>query len=280
MRALRRPMTAWTTQLLAAEAAMYACRGDFKRKAKYAYEAARRRDILDQICGHMHPDMTGVYFKSVYIIRAINKREAYIGITYNVDWRYGIHVDRGTAAVKAILSQPHRLLVVAERRDPAEAVWIEGELIARFAAAGWALANQSGAGSVGRRAVKWTADLVGQEARRYSARSAFARGSEAAYRRAIRFGILDEVCRHMKPRHQEWTAALAVAEARKYATRTEFCCGNPYAWRVAVRLGVLEVACAHMPKLSGAVERWRKHREATNYGSDRPQHPRHHCQNG
>lgn len=45
----------WTRHALIVEARKYQSRGEFQRGSSSAYQAARKRDLLDEICGHMKP---------------------------------------------------------------------------------------------------------------------------------------------------------------------------------------------------------------------------------
>ena len=50
----------WTTEALHIEALKYPTRNDFKKNSP-AYQTARRRGILEEICSHMEPSKTGTY---------------------------------------------------------------------------------------------------------------------------------------------------------------------------------------------------------------------------
>ena len=49
----------WTLEKLVEVAAKFTTRGDFRKGASGAYQAARKRGLLDQICSHMAPSKTG-----------------------------------------------------------------------------------------------------------------------------------------------------------------------------------------------------------------------------
>ena len=49
----------WTLEKLVEVAAKFITRGDFRKGASGAYQAARKRGLLDQICSHMAPSKTG-----------------------------------------------------------------------------------------------------------------------------------------------------------------------------------------------------------------------------
>ena len=48
-----------TLEKLVEVAAKFTTRGDFRKGASGAYQAARKRGLLDQICSHMAPSKTG-----------------------------------------------------------------------------------------------------------------------------------------------------------------------------------------------------------------------------
>jgi len=45
---------------------------------------------------------------------------------------------------------------------------------------------------------KWTQPMIEAEAKKYTSRTFFSRGAQAAYRQAGKLGILDQVCSHME----------------------------------------------------------------------------------
>lgn len=49
----------WTRHALIVEARKYETLRDFRVKSNGAYQAALKRDLLDEICGHMKPSKLG-----------------------------------------------------------------------------------------------------------------------------------------------------------------------------------------------------------------------------
>lgn len=105
----------------------------------------------------------------------------------------------------------------------------------------------------------WSKEKVIQKAKKYTARVDFKRGSIGAYRAAIRYGILDFVCSHMKNalgRHRKkWTPDKLHKEALKCNTKRDFSKNNSGAYSTAARLGILNDICSHMDILKG---KWTK----------------------
>lgn len=90
--------------------------------------------------------------------------------------------------------------------------------------------------------IKWTEDAIKKEALNYQHRAQFAKNSNSAYYKAIKLGILDEVCSHMKPasRTRKWTKQSLLEEAAKYENITSFRKGSRIAYETALRNGVIE----------------------------------------
>lgn len=102
----------------------------------------------------------------------------------------------------------------------------------------------------------WTKELVAKEALKYKCRSDFRVNMSGAYKAAKRFGIFDEVCKHMpvdakigNPSSTYfWTPSKIVKEAKKYTSKGIFAKANGSAYHAAKRHGILEEVCSHMPK--------------------------------
>lgn len=96
--------------------------------------------------------------------------------------------------------------------------------------------------------VRWTTKKsIKKESRKYTVRSHFSKGSSGAYKAAIRLGILDEVCRHMKAKPTEYTNEMLKNKASKYETRSEFQNKDNSAYQIAKKRGILNKICSHMP---------------------------------
>jgi hypothetical protein len=77
----------------------------------------------------------------------------------------------------------------------------------------------------------------------------FKAGNRPAYWAAVRLGILDDVCAHMKRPPSEkliWTPEAIAAEARRYESRKAFFDGSKGAYCAASDRGLLDQVCAHM----------------------------------
>lgn len=96
----------------------------------------------------------------------------------------------------------------------------------------------------------WQKKSIRAVAKKYLTRGEFRNKENGAYAAAIKLGILDSVCSHMKVIQQPpgyWTKKRIVEIAKKYKDRTEFSKKNPKAYQQAYKLKITKEAFAHMP---------------------------------
>ncbi len=104
----------------------------------------------------------------------------------------------------------------------------------------------------------WTIGRVRDEAAKYQTRTAFMKGSGAAYTAAHKSGWLDDVCSPMEYLQRPagyWTKERVAEEAKKYSTRTEFMEAKGAGYTIAAKNGWLDEVCAHMEKKGSQYER-------------------------
>lgn len=94
---------------------------------------------------------------------------------------------------------------------------------------------------------RWTKESILTEARKYTTRQAFNKGSASAYSIAANSGWLEEACRHMCWNIRYWTVEELFCEARKYKTKGELRTHNLAAYQALHKRGLIGSACAHMP---------------------------------
>ena len=94
---------------------------------------------------------------------------------------------------------------------------------------------------------KWTKEACKKDARRFSTRTEWERGSRGSYQSARKKGWVEECTAHM-PKHAriKWNFKACVKDARRFGTRTEWQRGSPGSYTAAWRNGWLEDCAAHM----------------------------------
>jgi predicted GIY-YIG superfamily endonuclease len=87
--------------------------------------------------------------------------------------------------------------------------------------------------------VKWTDEMLRQEAQKYATKSQFIKHSSSATQIAQRRGeeFWKDITSHMEPALINWTDEMLRDEALKYSTKKEFQDGNPKSYQVAYKRG-------------------------------------------
>jgi hypothetical protein len=104
-----------------------------------------------------------------------------------------------------------------------------------------------------KRKIFWTKERCQTEANNYNKRIDFIKKSKAAYSACARNGWVDDVCSHMKNKHEtryKWTKEKCQKIALKYGYRKEFQQNDKNAYYSAMYNGWLNEICEHM--------RWKK----------------------
>jgi hypothetical protein len=97
---------------------------------------------------------------------------------------------------------------------------------------------------------KWTTEKLAEVAKSFSTRKAFEKGDRRAYSAALRRGVLDEVCSHMRYQCTYWTDEDLGKIASQYKTVKEFIANHRTVYFIAQKRGILSSICAHMTSLA------------------------------
>lgn len=92
---------------------------------------------------------------------------------------------------------------------------------------------------------KWTIQLLQEKSIKYDKRSQLKKNDTAAYRAAIKMGVLDQICKHMKPSFH-WNKNIVFKKAKLYNNKKEFIeqALDYYTW--LDQRDLVKDACAHM----------------------------------
>jgi hypothetical protein len=189
----------WTAEMLAAEAAKYQTRSEFVRGSKNAYQVAHRRNLLDEICGHMTGQRTS-WTDEMLAAEAAKYQ------TRSEFWRSN-EAAYAAAQNRKLLDQicghmtgnakwTTETLTTEAAKYQTRKEFERGNVKAYQAAKARKLLDLICSHMTAQR-TDWTTETLTAEAAKYQTRSAFERGNEAAYQAAKRHEILDEICGHM-----------------------------------------------------------------------------------
>ncbi len=239
----------WTDEMLKEEALKYNTRVDFKNRKNKAYSAAQRKGIIDDICSHMIR-VGNIYNRFIYIIEFENN-SVYIGLTCDLERRKLEHMTKSSNKhvnkfIKDNIKYTFNSDNILYSSD--DSIKAECSLIEEYNERGYNVLNISKGGELGGSNNKWTTESIKEEALKYNTRGSFQKGNRAAYQRAIKLGILDNVCSHMICKLIYWSDEMLKEEALKYYTRNDFKNGSGGAYRASLRRDVLYNICSHMKK--------------------------------
>lgn len=252
----KRPHRKLTPEVIAASAARYKTRTYWRKADESAYEAARRRGLLDEVCAHM-PKPTRLSHP-LEDIKASAARFATRGAWRKADLgAYQAAVRRGILdQVCAHMPKPHRKLSLEVLRALAAQYtsridWFKADQSAYVSARNRGLLDVVCVHmkSVRRANGYWTLERCKASAATFRFRQDWEHGEGAAYAAAQRNGWIAKCCSHMPSRREpvrKWTCEALAASARPYSKRIEWLRANAAAYKAAKRLGVFDEVTAHM----------------------------------
>lgn len=192
----------YSEEEIAASAAKYKHRNDWKLAEPRYYQAAHRRGLIAKVAGHMVPQAHP--YSGSYIVYAFefSDRCAYVGLTFLPRTRFAMHMQRGPVHDHIKVCPEYTYKVVEDGITGPDVVGaIERRWMANYKAAGWTplwTAEGGGLGTV--EVIKWTREAVLAEARKFTTKQEWIDGSQMSYRVAKREGWFEEAAAHMPSR--------------------------------------------------------------------------------
>ncbi len=242
---VRKPRGYWTLDKVKAEAKKYSSRVDFENSSATAYGFALKHKVMDDVCSHME-HIGNRASRCIYAIFSLKENEAYIGLTFSFQKRMLEHKNgHGRSTAKLVTYPDTKFIQLTDYIEAEQAAELEAKFVIEYSDKGFKMHNNTSAiGALGGKE-PWTLDRIKLEAKKYSTRIEFKKGSSSAYRIACNRGWLENVTSHM-PKKIVWSFENVRDEALKYQTRKEFEQGNSSAYVVANRKGWADEVCSHM----------------------------------
>lgn len=251
----------WTLDALVAEAQNYSSRKEFIEGSPSAYNAARKKRVLDEVCGHMdrlvHP--VGYWTKDKVFEEAqrYQTRVAFqkgASSAYNKAYKEG-WLEEVTGHMEEI-KKPTGYWTIERIKSEAKKYQTRSEF-QKNAVSAYNRAHKSGwldevcehMERLRKSNGYWTKERILDESSKYRTLKEFRDGSHGAYDSAYDMGLMEELHRRMqmdKKPNGYWTFERVAEEARNYATRTEFQRGASSAYSKASKMGWLDDICSHM----------------------------------
>lgn len=145
------------------EARKYNYRGEFQKRSNWAYQWARKHNVLDEVCSHMK--LKGNLKKRCVYVATFDDGYAYVGLTWNTADRWQRHMNK-----RAEKPSPIYLHSVASNLQPnfvqltdyvpeVEAKIEEKRYIKEYSQ-NWIMLNSSKGGELGTCSYKWTKKAI------------------------------------------------------------------------------------------------------------------------
>lgn len=268
----RKMLGSYQTKEQCAEAAIkFKSRSEFKRECSAAYNVARKRDWLEDVCAHMNS--RGGWDKNRCFEEAIKYQtrtefNKLCGAAYSAACKNG-WLDEVCQHMK-IQRKPQgywtreRCGVEARKyQSRAEFNKLCGGAFKVSREKGWLDEICKHMKVPKKPNDYWTKERCGVEALKYQSRAEFEKLCRGAYRVSKEKGWLGEICKHMKALQKPrgyWTKERCSEEALKYQTRLKFQKSNEAAYTAARKNGWLDSICAHMIEIKKPKGFWTKKR--------------------
>lgn len=248
---MKKPMYYWSYEKCKEEALKYDTKRDFRNQSNSAYQTAKRKKFLNEICNHMIP--LGNYNKKIVYSYEFTDNYVYVGLTYNIIKRNLEHLnDIKSPVYKHIIKTnliPTKKILTSDFIDILMAKTYENYWIDTYRSKGWILLNKAKGGALGGNKIYWTYEKCYNEALKYKTRYEFEKKSGSAYNSALKNNWLILITTHMiktqKPTGY-WSVDRCRIEALKYKTRFEFQKNSISAYSAAYKKKWLDIICSHM----------------------------------
>jgi predicted GIY-YIG superfamily endonuclease len=254
----------WTYEKCKEEALKYKYKSEFRKNCSRAYNISLKNKWIMEICAHMLA--YGDRFNRCIYAYEFEDNCVYIGLTYNLLKRNKSHLNDNNSNVYKHMNEFNlkpKLIQMTDYIPVKKAVFLENEYINIYVKNGWTILNIAKAGSTGSNVIKWTKEKCHNEALKYDNIRSFFNNSKYAYKKALKYKWLDEICSHMlikKLFKCDWTKENCHNEALKCNYKFEFSKKCAAAYKFARRQGWLDEICLHMIKNSRSKNYWNKER--------------------
>jgi predicted GIY-YIG superfamily endonuclease len=248
---MNRDVTKWTKDDLISLSKNYSTLRDFRKENENLYAWAlnnvsekERKDIFS----HFKP-LGNLRKRLIYAFEFPDK-SVYVGLTFDADGRYKQHQKSVTSAVNKYIQQTGlepEFKKLTEYVSDEQAVRMEYDYVNDYRDNGWKILNIAKTGGLGSIPIKWTIDILKQEALKYNTRAQFQKENPKAYGAALRYRIMDDITQHMgKRKNEKVTDDYILNIAKKYNTLKDFRFNEPNVYQLILRRNLIDDATSHM----------------------------------
>lgn len=226
----------------------YTTRKEFLELAPQYYYRACAKHWRNEICKHMERQ-GNLERRKIYVFEFSDKY-AYIGLAMNPENREKQHLSTNTSSVFKHIEdtgcKEYVFKVLSDDFLSSNQAAEEEKMINEYREKGWNMINIRPGGDLGYIPRKYTKEYCANIAKKYQYRCDFIKGDKASYEGARRYGYLDEVCAHMKPKLQMPSKEEYRRIASGYKTLLDFRKDNLKALNYIIRHGWYDEMCSHL----------------------------------
>lgn len=224
----------WSDEKCIAEARKYSRKVDFKRKASGAYKYAVEHDLLASFDwfenATINLETDKIYCVYRYVFEFDEKHYVYIGLTMRPTVRdhrhregdssvYDFAKEHGLEIPKMEIVEQN--LTQIEARNKEDVIRKIYESSSDFIVLNRAKTG-AGVGSIGGMHKKWGRKACYEEAKKFTSRGEFEKGSPSAYQAALSKKWIDDYTWFEAKHHHAWTKDEFLALAKQYTSIKEF----------------------------------------------------------
>jgi predicted GIY-YIG superfamily endonuclease len=250
---LKRDVVNWTKDDLITISKKYVNLRDFRKDYENLYawgltnvSEKERKEIFS----HFKP-LGNLRKRLIYSFEFPDK-SVYVGLTFDADGRYKQHQKSVTSAVNKYGKETGLIPtfnILTEYVSDEEAVKMEYEYVNQYRNNGWRILNIAKTGGLGSFPIKWTIDILKQEALKYKTRVEFLKMNPKAYGAALRYKIMDDITKHMgKRKNEKISTEYILSVAKQYKVLKDFVKDHQNLYTLILQRGLIDQATSHMER--------------------------------
>lgn len=250
---MKRDVTKWTKDDLINISKKYPNLRDFRTDYENLYAWAltnvsekERKEIFS----HFKP-LGNLRKRLIYAFEFPDK-SVYVGLTFDSEGRYKQHQKSISSAVNKYKTQTGlvpNFKILTDYVSDEEAVKMEYDYVNKYRNSGWKILNIAKTGGLGSIPIKWTIDILKNEALKYNTRADFLKGNPKAYGAATRYKIIDNITQHMgKKKNEKISSEYIIDVAKKYNILKDFVKDHPNLYQLILKRNLIDQATSHMER--------------------------------
>lgn len=230
----------WTNEKILKSALRYNYKSTWHKLQPTAYSLALKRGIFKRATKHMGL-LGSRFYRCIYSIEIKHKKIIYIGLTYNFKRRIRDHLN--SKRFKSLSRKFGKNSLQAKKLTKyilkEKASKLESKIVQKFKKRKYDILNISKTGGLGGTTIKWTKDLIFQNAKKYKTRTEWWTRGRGAYAAAKQLKIFRQATKHMELKwEKKWNKTNIISSTKGFKKITHWKNKYPGAQLAARRLGI------------------------------------------